>query len=69
MAEMESRYVILILATGQVINSCSILSETVVWATARFFGMRNLYVAGTAKFTEEGKQVVEKVSYAAFYTW
>jgi hypothetical protein len=69
MAEIETRFVISFLATGQVYNSCWILAETIVWATARLFGMRNLYVAGTAKFTEEGKQLVRHVSDAAFTTW
>jgi hypothetical protein len=69
MTQIKSTYLLYFLGIAQVALICDALSETVVWLTARLFQKHDLYLAGTAKFTKKGMEVVKNTSDAAFFYW
>jgi hypothetical protein len=67
--KMQSALILRILGYLQVCLCSSLISESVVWVTARMFGQHQLYMVGQAKFTLEGVEFVNQTTICAILGW
>jgi hypothetical protein len=58
-----------ILGYLQVCLCSSLISETVIWMTARVFAEHHLYLVGEARFTLQGAELVTQTTMFAILGW
>ena len=66
---MGSKFLLHYLGLMQMFITCDQISEMVVWLTARLSGKEDLYVVGTASFTEKGIKIVLDTASGAMVFW
>lgn len=69
MEKMDTVLFLRILGFLQMCISSSLVSETVIWLTARVFHQNDLYVVGGAQFTVEGVELVKQTTNWAILGW